>query len=72
MDDLDDEHRDAIQLALELHDRGESARRIAANDDVPWSHPTVSKIKSRIDEYEHALSGGRLGNQLKIIEPEPA
>lgn len=65
---IDDEHRDAIQVVLDGHDRGESVRRIASNDDVPWSHPTVSKIKGRRDEYEHTLGGGRLGHQLQIVE----
>ena len=69
---IDDEHRDAIQLVMELHDRGLSARRIAEHEDVLWSHPTVSKIKGRCDKYDHALSGGRLGHKLQIVQSEPA
>lgn len=69
---IDDEYRDAVQVVMELHDRGESARQIAQGEGVPWSHPTVSKIKGRRDEYQHALSGGRLGHQLQIVHPDPA
>lgn len=65
---LDEEHEEDIQFVLERSDNGYSYRQIA--EDVPWSHPTVSKIVGRRKEYHHAFSGGHLGYQLQIVERE--
>jgi len=60
---IDEAHEEDIRVVLELAENGESARRIA--EEVPWTHPTVSKILKREEEYHHALGGGHLGHQLK-------
>lgn len=67
---IDEQHEEDILRVLDHAENGLSLRQIAK--DVPWTHPTVSKISERRDEYTHALNGGRLGYQLQIVEPKPA
>lgn len=66
----DEDEFDEVLSVLELREQGLAFRRIA--DEVSWSHPTVSKIVKRREQYEAVANGAKLGHQLQIVEPVEA